>query len=106
MWHVDVDAGKKQGRRMPGIGNCLKILLTHSQCCPPLHCPLPPRRQSAETYKKLPSLELNNGSNLGGDERCGDTEVEGEEQGEDSEQGVQVQHGHHLILAQAGLPVE
>ena len=42
---------KKQGRRMPGIENCLKILLTHSQCCPPLHCPLPPRRQSAETYK-------------------------------------------------------
>ena len=45
------------------------------------------------------------GWHLGGDQGCGDTEVEGEEEGEDGEQGVQVQHGHHLILAQAGLPV-
>jgi len=42
-------------------------------------------------------------SNLGSDEWCGDTEVEGEKEGEDCEQGVQVQHCHHLILAQTGL---
>merc|ERR1719249_113932 len=69
--------------------------------------------QALKTASKFCSLILNVvhhcivlchlAANLGGDERCGDTEVEGEEQGEDSEQGVQVQHGHHLILAQAGL---
>ena len=43
---------------------------------------------------------------LRGYEWCGDAEVEGEEEGEDGEQGVQVQHGHHLILAKACLPVK
>jgi len=42
-------------------------------------------------------------TDLGGDQGCGDTEIEGEEEGEDCEQWVQVQHGHHLVLAQASL---
>jgi len=42
-------------------------------------------------------------SNLRGDEGGGDTEVEGEEEREDCEQGVQVQHGHHFVLPQTCL---
>ena len=45
-------------------------------------------------------------SHLRGDEGGGDTEVEGEEEREDCEQGVQVQHGHHFVLPQTCLPVD
>ena len=43
-------------------------------------------------------------SHLRGNEGGGDTEVEGEEEREDCEQGVQVQHGHHFVLPQTCLP--
>ena len=43
-------------------------------------------------------------SHLRGDEGGGDAEVEGEEEREDCEQGVQVQHSHHLVLPQTCLP--
>ena len=45
-------------------------------------------------------------SHLRGDEGGGDTEVEGEEEREDCEQGVQVQHGHHFVLPQTCLSVD
>ena len=43
-------------------------------------------------------------SHLRGNEGGGDTEVEGEEEREDGEQGVQVQHGHHFVLPKTCLP--
>ena len=97
-----------QAPRAPGIENCLVakkkvLLITHSQCCPPLHCPQLLHHQSAKRNLKF---RANFDLHLRGYEWCGDAEVEREEEGEDGEQGVQVQHGHHLILTQACLPVK
>ena len=96
---------------MPGIGNCPRCSSTIPSTSLILnvvhHCIILDHLATDLQEGGHSNLErIWVGWHLGGDQGCGDTEVEGEEEGEDGEQGVQVQHGHHLILAQASLPVE